>query len=180
MKTLSIIFACMISAAWLLFTTAAFAQMEAPKPTAEHKKLDIFVGSWTLEGDMKPGAMGPGGNMTEYEKCEWMEGNFFLVCRTDFKSSTGNGSGLSILGYSTDAKAYTYREYNSWGESMESKGSVDNDTWAWTADEKMGDKIMKGRFTMKITSPTAYTFTYEVSPDGAKWTDVMDGKATKK
>ena len=174
MKTLTII------SAWLVLAASALAQTEAPKPTSEHKKLDVFVGSWTLEGDMKPGAMGAGGSMTEYEKCEWMEGNFFLICHTDFKSSMGNGSGLSVMGYSTEDKAYTYREYNSWGEAMDSKGSVDNDTWTWTSDEKMGGTTMKGRFTMKILSPTAYNFSFEMSQDGAKWTAVMDGKATKK
>jgi len=38
---------------------------------------------------------------------------------------------------------------------------------------------MKGRFIMKITSPTSYNFSFEMSPDGAKWTQIMDGKATK-
>jgi hypothetical protein len=44
----------------------------------------------------------------------------------------------------------------------------------------MGDKIMKGRFIMKMTSATSYNFTYEMSSDGAKWTMAVDGKATKK
>lgn len=170
----------LISAVWLFLALAAVAQMEVPKPGPEHKKLDVFAGSWTLDGDMKPSPMGPGGKMTETEKCDWMDGGFFLVCHTDFKSSMGDGAGISILGYSADDKAYTYREYNSWGESMESKGSVDNDTWTWTNDEKMGGTIMKGRFTMKLLSPTSYTFTFEMSQDGTKWTTVMDGKATKK
>jgi hypothetical protein len=43
----------------------------------------------------------------------------------------------------------------------------------------MDGQTMKGRFTMKITSPTTYNFTFEMSTDGVKWTDVMDGKATK-
>jgi hypothetical protein len=170
----------LVSAVWLFLALAAVAQMEMPKPGPEHKKLDVLAGSWTLDGDMKPSPMGPGGKMTEIEKCDWMDGGFFLVCHTDFKSSMGDGAGLSILGYSADDKAYTYREYNSWGESMESKGSVDNDTWTWTNDEKMGGTIMKGRFTMKLLSPTSYTFTFEMSQDGTKWTTVMDGKATKK
>ena len=170
----------LISAVWLFFALAAVAQMEVPKPGPEHKKLDVLAGAWTLDGDMKPSPMGPGGKMTEIEKCDWMDGGFFLVCHTDFKSSMGDGAGISILGYSADDKAYTYREYNSWGESMESKGSVDNDTWTWTNDEKMGGTIMKGRFTMKLLSPTSYTFTFEMSQDGTKWTTVMDGKATKK
>jgi hypothetical protein len=169
----------MILTAWLVLAAAAFAQMEMPKPGPEHKKLDAFAGTWTLDGDMKPGPMGNGGKMTETQKCEWMEGNFYLVCHADFKSSMGNGTGLSIMGYSTDDKAYTYREFNSFGEFMDSKGSADGDTWVWTGDEKMGGTVIKGRFTMKITSPTSYSFTSEISQDGTKWTLVMDGKATK-
>ena len=174
MKTIA-----MILAAWLALVTAAVAQMDMPKPGPEHKKLDMFAGTWTLEGDMKPSAMGPGGKTTESEKCEWMEGGFFLVCHTDFKTTMGNGSGISMMGYSTEDKAYTYREFNSWGEFTDSKGSVDGDTWTWTNDEKMASMTMKGRFTMKVSSPTSYNFTYEVSQDGTKWTLVLDGKAMK-
>jgi len=169
----------MISAAWLVLAAAAMAQMDMPKPAPEHKKLDIFAGSWILDGDVKPGAMGPGGKMTETEKCDWMDGDFFLICHSDFKGVMGGGSGVSYLGYSTSDKSYTYREFNSWGEFTDSKGSLNGDTWTWTNDEKMGGANWEGRFTMKITSPSSYDFSYEMSQDGAKWTLVMDGKATK-
>jgi hypothetical protein len=169
----------MILAAWLVLAAASLAQMEMPKPGPEHKKLDIFSGAWTLDGDMKPGEMGPGGKVTENEKCEWMEGGFFLVCHTDLKSTMGTGTSVSVMGYSTDQKSYSYREFNSWGEFVDSKGSVDGDTWTWINDEKMGAVTIKGRFTMKVTSSTSYNFMYETSPDGTKWTTVLDGKATK-
>jgi hypothetical protein len=161
-----------------ILAASALAQ-EMPKPGPELKKLDVLTGSWTLDGEMKPGAMGPGGKMTEIQKCEWMDGEFFLVCHADFKSSMGDGSGISVMGYSKDDKIYTYREFNSWGEFEDSRGSLDGDTWTWLGDEKEGGMVMKGRFTMKITSPTSYNFTFEMSQDGAKWTTVMDGKATK-
>jgi hypothetical protein len=166
--------------AWVLVAAAAAAQMQPPKPAAELKKLDVFVGSWTLDGTMKPGTMGPGGTMTENEKCEWMEGGFYLVCHSDYKSSMGNGVGLSVMGYSADDKAYTYREFNSFGEFDDSRGSLDGDTWTWTSDEKMGGTTMKGRFMMKMTSTTSYSFTFDMSEDGTKWSTVMEGKASKK
>ena len=169
----------MILAVWLVLAAAGMAQMEMPKPGAEHKKLDMFAGSWTLDGDTKASSMGPAGKVTESERCEWMEGGFYLVCHTDFKTTMGDGAGISVMGYSTDDKSYTYREFNSWGEFTDSKGSVDGNTWTWTSDEKMGATTMKGRFTMKVTSPTSYDFAFEMSPDGAKWSPVMDGKATK-
>jgi len=171
--------AALVSAVWLSLAAVALGQMQTPTPGPEVQKLDAFAGSWTLTGDLKPSAMGPGGTITESEKCEWMEGNFYLVCHTDFKGSMGSGTGLSILGYSTKDKVYTYREFNSWGEFDDSRGSVDADKWTWTSDENFGGTPMKGRFTMKITSPTAYDFAFDVSPDGTKWMTVMDGKATK-
>jgi hypothetical protein len=174
MKTIATIFAI-----WLGLAVVAVAQMEMPKPGPELKKLDMFAGTWMLDGEMKASAMGPGGKMTENEKCDWMEGGFFLVCHSDYSSSMGNGTGISFMGYSSDDKAYTYREFNSWGEFDDSKGSVDGDAWTWTSEEKMGSMTMKGRFTMKMTSPTSYNFTFEMSPDGTKWSTVMDGKATK-
>src|ERR1022692_2132523 len=137
----------MIFAAWIIAAAAAMAQMQPPKPAPDLKKLDIFVGSWTLDGTMKPGMMGPGG---------------------------------SVTGYSADDKAYTYREFNSFGEFDDSRGSLDGDTWTWTNEEKMGGMTMKGRFTMKITSASSYNFTFDMSPDGTKWSTVMDGKASKK
>ena len=45
------------------------------------------------------------------------------------------------------------------------------DTWTWTNDQKMGDMTMKGRFTMKVTSPTSYNFMYEMSQDGNQMVD---------
>src|SRR5436309_760948 len=160
----------------ILIVAALCAAQEMPKPGPELKKIDIFAGSWNLDGDIKPAAHGgSGGKVVETEKCDWMEGDFYLVCHIEFKSNVmGNGSGLSIMGYSTEQKAYTYREFNSWGEFTDSKGSLDGNTWTWTSDWKMGDTPMKGRFTMKVTSPTTYDFSFESSQDGSKWTLFMD------
>ncbi len=170
----------MILAAATMMSVLSLAQMETPKPGPEHKKLDVFLGSWTLEGDMKASPMSPAGKITETEKCEWMEGGFYVVCKVQFTSKVmGNGSGISIMGYSSDDKAYTYREFNSWGEFNDSKGALDGEKWSWTNEQKMGQAMMKGRFNMKMTSATSYDFSYEVSQDGTTWSTIMDGKATK-
>src|SRR5580698_9402921 len=131
----------------VLTASAAFAQMEMPKPAPEHKKLDMFAGAWTLEGDMKAGPMSPAGKMTENEKCEWMDGNFFLICHSTYTSSMGNGAGLSVMGYSADDKNDNLRELKNGRKFENSKGCNDGDTWSWTSSEKMADKTVKGRFT---------------------------------
>jgi len=170
----------MILAAALMLAAPMMAQTPASKPGPELKKLDVFVGTWTLDGTMKPGVMGPGGTMTESEKCEWMEGGFYLVCHADYKSSMGNRTELSVMGYSSEDKAYTYHEFSSDGEYVDSKGTIDGDTWTWTNDEKMGGMTMKGRFTIHMTSTSSYTFVFDMSQDGTKWSTVMEGKASKK
>jgi hypothetical protein len=153
--------------------------MQAPKPGPELKKLEYFVGTWTMDGDMKPGPMGPGGKMIGTDRIAWMDGGFFLTSHSDFKSAMGNGTGLAVMGYNADEKVYTYDEYNSVGDAEHSKGTVDGDTWTWTSDQKMGGQSMKSRFIMKVLSPASYSFKYEISPDGTNWSTVMDGKATK-
>ncbi|HYU48260.1 MAG TPA: DUF1579 family protein [Terriglobales bacterium] len=163
----------------LLSTAAAIAQME-PKPAPELKKLDYFLGNWSSEGDSKPGPMGPGGKMTMTQDAKWMDGGFFVVIRSGFKAGAmGNGTGMAFLGYDPQDKVYTYDEFNSTGEVVHAKGTVDGDTWTWTNDMKMGPQTMKGRFTEKILSPTSYTFKFEMSADGTKWDTAMEGKATK-
>lgn len=84
------------------------------------------------------------------------------------------------MGYDPDKKVFTYNEYNSMGQINHSEGTVSGDTWSWTSDENMGGQTLKGRYTMKVLSPTSYTFKYEMSQDGTTWTTAMDGKSTKK
>jgi len=163
--------------ATLLLAATAFTQMDMPKPGPEHKKLDYFAGNWTCDGDTKPGPMGPGGKMTMTEDSKWMDGGFFVVIHSQYKSPMGNGSGLAFLGYDADEKKYTYNEFNSDGEAVVSKGTVDGDAWTWVGDMKQ--PAGKGRFSEKILSPTSYSFKFEMSSDGAKWTPIMDGKCTK-
>jgi hypothetical protein len=164
----------------LLLAAVAFAQMAPPKPGPEVKKLDYFVGNWTSEGDMKPSPMGPGSKFTASEKSEWMDGGFFVVIHMTYSGAGMGGlTGTALMGYDPQEKVYTYDEFNSFGEATHSKGTVDGDTWTWTNDMKMGPQTMKGRFTMKILSPTLYTYKFETSADGTKWDMVLEGRDTK-
>ena len=110
-------------------------------------------------GHMKPSAMGPGGTMTENEKCEWMEGGFYLVCHSDFKSADGQRRGIGGDGIFRRRQSLHLPRVQQLRRVRRLKGTLDGDTWTWTSDEKMDGMTMKGRFTMKMTSATSYTFT---------------------
>ena len=169
-----------VVATLVLIAVASAQPPAAPKPGPEQKKLDYFTGNWVSDGDAKAGPMGPGGKMTMNQEAKWMDGGFFVVIHSGYKSAgMGDGTGTAFLGYDPQDKVYTYDEFNSAGEAVHAKGTVDGDTWIWTSDMKMGPQTAKSRFTEKILSPTAYTFKFEMSPDGTTWNTVMDGKATK-
>ena len=80
---------------------------QPPKPGPEHKRLEYFVGKWTSEGEMKASPMGPAGKMSSTDTCEWFEGRFAVICRSDGKSPMGPMKSVGILSYSPEDKVYT-------------------------------------------------------------------------
>jgi len=178
MRRTSLSLACLL--ALMFFAIAAMAQMPMPKPAPELAKLDYLAGNWISDGDLKPGPFGPGGKVSSTDNASWMEGKFFLVMHSKFAGAMGSGSSTAYFGYNPDKKVYTYNEFNSMGQAEYSEGTIDGDTWTWTSDENMGGQKFKGRFTMKVLTPTSYSYKYEMSQDGTNWTTGMEGKATKK
>ncbi len=154
---------------------------QPPKPGPEHERLGYFVGEWTIEGEVKPGPMGPGGKITSSETCEWYEGRFSVICRSEGKTPMGPSKNMGILGYSPEEKVYTYYGVDNSGMTMASvpRGTVQGDTWTYLDESMMGGKKVKSRVSLKELSPTAYTFTMEFQGADGKWAPVMEAKNTK-
>ncbi|HEX8815804.1 MAG TPA: DUF1579 family protein [Terriglobales bacterium] len=166
----------------LLFANAlpAIAQMQPPKPSPELKKLDYFVGTWNFSADVKANPDSPGGKVTGTEAYNWMDGGFFLAGNSEYIMQGMKTTGPAFMGYDTNDKMFTYDSYDSVGEATHAKGTFDGTTWTFSSEQKMGPQTFKGRYTMKVVSPTSYNLKYEMSPDGANWMTVMEGTATKK
>src|SRR5215469_2310164 len=148
-----------------LLPTTLLAQQGLPAPAPELKKLEMFTGEWSSEGTMILGPPGtPPTKWTATSHGEWMEGNFFLVEHTDMDlSPVAKGKELAVMGFDADKKVYTYKSFSSMGQAEDSTGTVDGSTWTWLSDEHYGGMNMKGRYTMKILSPTSYTLKFEMS-----------------
>ncbi len=153
---------------------------EAPKPAPELKKLDYFVGTWTTEGEIKPGPMGAGGKFTGTNHVQWMDGAFFLVTHSEFNGAMGKGAETSYMSYDSNDNMYIYDSFNTLGEADHASGNLDGDTWTWQSETRMSAQTMKGRLTMKVLSARAYNFKFETSPDGVTWTTVLEGRTRKK
>ncbi len=174
--------AASVAALVVVGSLTLLAQTPAPpKPGPETQKLAYFVGTWTSEGEMKPGPMGPGGKITGKDTCEWFQGGFSVICRSDGKSPMGPMKSIGILSYSTEEKVYTYYGTDNSGMVMTSvaKGTVQGDTWTYTDEGLMGGQKIKSRVTIKQVSPTVQTFVMEFQGADGKWVPVMESKGTK-
>src|SRR5882672_4031570 len=133
MKRVSVV---LLASMLLIAVATSFAQI--PPPAPELKKLDFFTGSWTMDGDVKPGPMGPGGKSTGTAKYEWMDGRYFMVSKSTFNGVMGDGVDTAYYGYDANKKVYTYDSFSSMGEHNIATATIDGDTWNWLFDANMG------------------------------------------
>ena len=173
-----------LAACFVLASAPSLAQPPAaskPTPGPEQKRLGYFVGKWTTTGDMKPNPFMPGGKMTSSDVCEWFDGGFAVVCRSEGKGPMGPMKSLGILGYSQEEKAYTYYGLDNGPMAMASvpRGTVQAGTWTYDDESKMNGKKVRSRYVIKELSPTSYTFKWELQGDDGAWQTVMEGTSTR-
>jgi hypothetical protein len=164
---------------FFVISIQAQAPQGPPKPGPEVKRLAYNVGTWNMTGEAKPFGPMPGGKFTATEKCEWYSGGFFVTCHSEGTGPMGPSKGVSFMGYDPNEKVYTYHEFTSTGEAVDSKGTVNGDTWNWTAESKMGDAKISVRVTIKEVSKTEYTFKLEMSQNGGEFSVVEEATAHK-
>ena len=152
-----------------------------PQPGPAQQKLAFFAGRWTSAGEMKPGPMGPGGKVSGTDTCEWFQGGFHLVCRSEGTSPMGAMKSMGILGYDTDRQRYTFYgvDNTGMGSGDMAYGQVSGDTWTWEGETMMGGQSVKQRYVAKQVSPDSYTFEFSMSLAGGPWAVVMTGTETR-
>lgn len=173
--------ACFLGGAALLFAADAASAQDAPKPTPEHQKLGYYVGKWKGDGELKANPFMPAGKYTSEDECEWFQGGFAVVCKSEGKGPQGEIKSVGIMGYSTEEKTYTYYGIDSNGMMPTSvaKGTVSGDTWTYTDESKYGGQLVKSRYTIKQLSPASYSFMWEMQGPDGKWMALMQGTTTK-
>ena len=164
----------------LLVAVAVQAQAPAPKPGPEHKKLEVWVGNWTLQGEAKAGPLGPARKYSM--KCNWQMtlGGFVLEGRFDSKSESGDAQGLQIMAYDAANKNYTLATYFSDGGIQYGTVTVSGNTWSVKGSVIAGGKQYQWRGADVLSGDLmADTFTAEISTDGKTWLPWVEEKLTK-
>lgn len=166
--------------ALVLGVSTLYAQAPPPPPPGELQALKYFEGTWTMEADMKPSPLGPGGRMTGTETCEWFAGGLHLVCRSQGSGPMGKVSSMAIMSYDTSSKSYVYYAVSNMGPDPEhAKGSRSGNVWTYTSRVTMNNQTIDSTFTITEQSPTTYTMAWAMT-SGGKTTTIMEGRAAKK
>ena len=97
---------------------------EPSTPSAEHKRLDVFVGKWDVEGQSY--AEGQSNEslqvssvkMKFVQTCEWLPGGFFLVNRWDGRVGEAEFNGMEVIGYDAGSREYSSRFFDNAGNAQ--------------------------------------------------------------
>jgi hypothetical protein len=146
-----------------------------PTPGPEHKKLEHFLGKWTVESEIKANKYMPAGKSVSTETATLGPGGFYVESRNEGPSLTR----LAIIAYDSHAKVYTSYYASSAGLVGTGTGTINGNTWTWMVEDKYAGKAVKGRTTITMLSPTEYTSKYEMDDGKGGYTTFVEGKATK-
>jgi hypothetical protein len=162
------------------FTTVMQAQAPAPKPDPEMKKLHVFVGHWTYEGEAKPGPLGPGGKFAGEYDGQMILGGFFLQCRTTEKGPMGERQGLLVIGYDPVNKNYPRSVFRGDGRIISGASTIDGNSWTYAGKFSVGGKQYLSRATTTFAADMMSAARKgEISADGNTWTPSYEDKFTK-
>src|SRR5262245_10351175 len=110
----------------LLTASILLAQAPAPpKPGPEAQKLQVFVGTWTMDGESK---MDPKGKVTGTDTVDSL-GGFFVRRNFTGKSPMGEVKGTHIFGWDPVKKTYVQSSYDSDGGYGTGTVTVNGSTW---------------------------------------------------
>jgi hypothetical protein len=153
-------------------TTSSKPQIPTPTLNPTLKRLGVFVGKWTGEGQFKEGATGAeNAPITTEETYEWLPGGFFLVFRggLDFGDKL---EALRVIGYDTANKTYTMHAFDSTGFARVYQGNVRDNVWHFKGEAE--------RVTMTLSDNDKVMEIYwERLEDGKQWVPLCEYKETK-
>jgi mannose-6-phosphate isomerase-like protein (cupin superfamily) len=174
-KFLPFVLACASSA------TAARAQSQTA-PSPEVKKLAVMVGRFTVEDELKAGAMGPNSPAMKFsgtDDCRWTADGFAVICETVLYRPGTKYSDTSFVYYDPTSKTYRYHAVDSSGGTEDKTGMVSGDVWTWLGDSVFGGKVYHTRYTMKVVSADSYEYTDESGESENSMKVFVSGKETR-
>jgi hypothetical protein len=164
----------------LVFCSATAMRAQAPKPDPEVKKLHVWVGHWTFDGEQKLGPLGPGGKFTGECNCHMILGGFFLQCQCQERWPNSEVPILEIYGYDPVNKSFPSEFYFGDGSRIPFVLTITGNTSTWTGKWTVAGKQYQYKATFEAAADLVnWTYKAEISADGTTWTPFSESKWTK-
>jgi hypothetical protein len=151
-------------------------------PGPEVKKLTAMVGSFTVEDEVKAGAMGPDSPAMKFsgtDDCRWTAGGFAVICEAVLNRPGRKYSESSFLYYDPASKTYRYHAVDSSGGIENKTGTVNGDVWTWLGESIFAGKPYRTRYIMKFVSADSYEYTDESGESESSMKVFVSGKETR-
>jgi Protein of unknown function (DUF1579) len=148
----------------------------------EVKKLAVMVGRFTVEDELKAGAMGPNSPAMKYtgtDDCRWAAGGFAVICETALYKPGRRYSDASFVYYDPTSKTYRYHAVDSSGGIENKTGTVSGDTWTWFGESTIAGKVYHTRYIMKFVSKDSFEYTDESGESENSMKVFVSGKETR-
>jgi spore coat protein H len=170
--------------AWVSAIPILRAQTAASVPSAEHKKLEVFAGIWTFEGESRavPAlGMTDAGRVTYRHVNEMANGGFFLETRRTGSGPRGAVTELFVYSYNTTTRTYRQDAYDSRGRVRTFTGTVDGLIWSFRGTNTNPDgSVTQERYTLTYDAGLlSARVRSEHSKDGVTWYERLTGVYTK-
>jgi hypothetical protein len=147
------------------------AQNSAPKPGPEHKKLAIWVGDWTYEGEAHATPLGPAAKYVGKATARPILGGFFVEWRIEQKGPSGRSQTYGVDCYNAINQRYTWTGFTSEGGVDSLTYTIDGTTVNNSGTMLRGEQLYKIRSIIVFADDfMSMVEKMEISFDGQTWT----------
>jgi Protein of unknown function (DUF1579) len=139
----------------------------APRPGAEHARLEAFIGKWINDGETVATAEAPAAKILTSDVYEWIPGRFSVLHTAYGRIGDLDVGGVEIIGYDAERGTYTSHFFDSQGHVTVDELLYDDGRWIWR-----GERI-RTTSTFSADGMVQHSL-HEQSDDGVEWRPAMD------
>ena len=158
----------------------------APRPPAEIKALDAFIGPWRSTYEFMPAMMGQAGTGTGTGtgSYNWMLNGWFVMSKFQGTSTMGDYEMIGMMTFDPSSKAYRAFHFSDHGECDEATMTYEPEARTWTMTSEGRDfetgKPMKNRTVMRFVTPDRLEWERSGQREGeTEFTAFMKGTDTR-
>ncbi len=156
------------------------AQAPAAKAAPEYKKLEIWLGDWTYEGEAQASPAGPAGKFTGKVSVKPILNGRCVQWQGEDQGPTGTTEWFEVDSYNPATKKFAWNSWSTSGDVQNVAYSIDGANVAYAGTLVTGGKQVRIRGTVVFSDNNAVQVQKgEVSTDGKTWTPYVELKVTK-